>query len=201
VETQTISIADEDFDSELRKQGYILSLRDYSDFILRFQFQQARGPFDWGGIALRAVPHETVTSVKPDWPENIPLHLTAIVGKRDPKLSNPFAPGALWWTVGTDPFLPPDRLAELRKPGEWNEYELEMRGQYLRITINGNEVQNVMLNKVTRPTLFTPGLSRFSGRIGFLKRVGEIHYRNIEIKELKDPSAGKPKENRPSESK
>jgi hypothetical protein len=41
-----------------------------------------------------------------------------------------------------------------------------------------------MLNQ-TRPAKNpAPGLNRYSGRIGFLKRSGEVRFRNIEIKEL-----------------
>ncbi len=41
-----------------------------------------------------------------------------------------------------------------------------------------------MLNKIAPPTQPAIGLSRYSGRIGFLKRAGEVRFRNIEIKEL-----------------
>jgi hypothetical protein len=96
------------------------------------------------------------------------------------------ATGALWWSANTriqDP-LPPDQLSELKPNGEWNDMEVHTRGQSLRIVINGREVQNVMLNK-TRPQKFPViGLNRFSGRIGFLKRAGEVRFRKVEIKEL-----------------
>ncbi|QVL32686.1 DUF1080 domain-containing protein [Telmatocola sphagniphila] len=186
-----IGVAD-DTEATLKTQGYLFSTKDYKDFVLRFQFLQANGPYDWSGVALRAIPHETVQCVEPLWTENIPWHLTAIVGKRSPTQSNAFVPGALLWTVGPMPFLPPDRLIDLRKPGEWNDFELELKGQFLRMTLNGTEIQNVMLNKVSRPQKFVPGLNRFYGRIGFMKRVGEVHYRNIEIKELNEDSDAKP---------
>jgi hypothetical protein len=64
--------------------------------------------------------------------------------------------------------LAPDNLSDLKTPGEWNDMEIETRGQSLRIVVNGRELQNVMLNK-TRPAANPlPGLNRFAGRIGFL---------------------------------
>jgi len=62
--------------------------------------------------------------------------------------------------------------------------EIEMRGQSLRFSVNGRNLQNVMLNQVRPPKNPAIGLSRYLGRIGFLKRKGEVRFRNIEIKEL-----------------
>lgn len=61
--------------------------------------------------------------------------------------------------------------------------EIELKGQRLRVVVNGTEVQGVALNDATAAKPVR-GLSRFSGRIGFLKRFGEVRYRNVEVKEL-----------------
>jgi hypothetical protein len=161
-------------------QGYLLTERDYADFRLRFQFQRSSDTAI-SGIALRAVPHETMRDSDPGtWAA--PFHLTVWLGKYRGNEGS----GALWWSPNWDvqPPLMPDQLAEVKPFGGWNDMEVEMRGQSLRITVNGREVQNVMLNK-NRPAKYpAPGLNRFSGRIGFLKRTGQVRYRNIEIKEL-----------------
>jgi hypothetical protein len=163
-------------------QGYLLTERDYADFHLRFQFQQSSDTA-LSGIALRAVPHETMRDSDPGMiGRDTPFHLTAAIGMFGGNL----ATGALWWspnTAGQDP-LSPDQLPHVKPNGEWNDMEVQTRGQSLRIVINGREVQNVMLNK-TRPQKFPAvGLNRFAGRIGFLKRAGEVWFRKIEIKEL-----------------
>jgi hypothetical protein len=96
--------------------------------------------------------------------------------------------GSLWWSVNTaEPAawrLPPDNMAAHKKVGEWNDMGIEMQGQSLRVAVNGRDVQKVMLNKTKTSTNPMPGLSRFSGRIGLLKRAAEVRYRKIEIKEL-----------------
>jgi len=179
---------EKDDGNALLNQGYLLTEREYSDIVLRFQFQQVSTKYAWGGVALRAVPHETAQNADPTRrPESAqPLHLTVIVGQPNP-LVGPWVTGSLWWKVGATPCLPPDNLGDLKKAGEWNDMEIEMRGQSLRIAVNGRDVQNVMLNKTRPDTNPLPGLSRFSGRIGFLKRVGEVRFRKIEIKELPPP--------------
>jgi hypothetical protein len=54
-----------------------------------------------------------------------------------------------------------------------------------RNAVNGRDVQNVMLKK-TRPESFpATGLNRCAGRVGLLKRTGEVRVRKIEIKELR----------------
>jgi serine/threonine protein kinase len=171
----------------LLNQGYLLTGRYYSDIVLRFQFQQVVTKYAWGGVALRAVPYETARNADPTRrPElDLPLHLTVIVGQDDPR-DGPWVTGSLWWKIGVGdpPCLAPDNLGDLKKPGEWNDMEVEMRGQFLRIAVNGRDVQKVMLSQRRPDANPVPGLSRSSGRIGFLKRVGEVRYRNIEIKEL-----------------
>jgi hypothetical protein len=164
-------------------QGYLLSEREYADFVLRFQFQQPASKYAWGGVALRAWPHETARKTNPARNPDFPYHLTVLVGQVDPQIA-PFVTGSLWWAIGGPPALAPDHFTPLEEVGGWNDMEVEMRGQSLRIAVNGREVLNVMLNKTRPQTPPAPGLSRFSGRIGFLKRVGEVRFRKIEIKEL-----------------
>jgi formylglycine-generating enzyme required for sulfatase activity len=190
---ELVAMGSEEGMTALRNQGYLLTEREYSDIVLRFQFQQVATKYAWSGVALRAVPHETARNADPTRrPESAwPLHLTVIVGQTDP-LAGPFVTGSLWWKVGATPCLAPDILGDLKKAGEWNDMEIEMRGQSLRIAVNGRDVQNVMLNKTRPDANPLPGLSRFSGRIGFLKRVGEVRFRNIEIKEPPPAAASTP---------
>ena len=165
-----------------RTEGYLLTERNFADFDLRFQFQRSSDSAA-SGIALRAVPRETTRNSNPDHDGDYPFHLTVWIGKTAARDYD--KTGTLWWSPNgaASPPLTPDRLAELKPGGEWNDMEVEMRGQSLRIAVNGRDVLNVMLNK-TRPDKFpAPGLNRYSGTIGFLKRAGEVRFRQIEIKE------------------
>jgi len=162
-------------------QSYLLTERDYADFALRLQFRRTDDTAI-AGVALRAVPGETARTSRSDVKTDFPYHLTVWLG-RYKELEGT---GGLWWSPNSTEVAPlaVDRLAEIRPAGEWNDMEVEMRGQNLRVAVNGRDVQNVMLNK-SRPEKFrAAGLSRYAGRVGFLKRNGEVRFRRIEIKEL-----------------
>lgn len=170
-------------EGHFRSQDYLLTQREYTDFCLRFQFLQTSELAN-SGIAVRAMPGETQRDSDPRPGDSFPYHLTIWIGKRP--LDGSEATGGLWWSPNSadTPPLGPDSQAAVRPVGEWNDMEIEMRGQALRIVVNGREIQNVMLNK-TRPEKFpAKGLSRYQGRIGILKRRGEVHFRKVEIKEL-----------------
>ena len=136
--------------------------------------------------ALRAMPHETARNSKPDDKGDGPFHLTVIIGDYD---NRKYPTGTLWWSPDPrvqEPLFP-DHRAQLKPFGEWNDMEVELRGQSLRIAFNGREVQNVRLNRFTQLKFPAPGLRRYSGRIGFLKRNSEVRFRNIAIKQLDTP--------------
>ncbi len=176
--------AEENNFSALVNQGYLLSDRKYTSFVLRCQFRMISQKDSWGGIALRAVPHETTRSNNPNAKTDSPAHLTVLIGSCDSCEENEDLTGSLWWAGAPAWRLQPDKVAVLKKVGEWNDMEIEMRGQSLRIAVNGSDVQNVMLNKSKPEVNPMRGLSRVSGKIGFKKRFGEIRYRKVEIKEL-----------------
>ena len=178
-------------DGELVAQGndkipqrYLLSDREFSNFRLRFQYQR-RTDDAQSGVALRALFHEMERDSNPENVGNYPFHLTEIMTDFKPK----YHAGTLWWSpnVSIQEPLPPDNQAQLKPVGEWNDMVVEMSGQLLRVFINGYEVQDTPLNK-HRPAKFPAvGLSRFSGRIGFLIWKSEVRFRRIEIQELGRP--------------
>jgi hypothetical protein len=161
--------------------GYLLSEREYKDFHLRFQFRRITDNAN-SGIAVRAVPHETARKSVPDVKKDSPFHLTIWIGKTQDRNGT----GGLWWSPNTviQPPLLPDQAAELKPLGQWDTMEIEMQGQHLRTIVNGRDVLDVRLNQTFPAKNPAPGLRRPSGRIGFLKRSGEVRFRNIEIQEL-----------------
>jgi hypothetical protein len=171
---------------DLLHQGYLLTERVYADFILRFEFQQMQSLHATSGVALRAVPGETDRDSTPNG-INFPFHLTVWLGEHASIEQG--RTGALWWVpeMGEPPVRLPDQVADLKQAGDWNAVEIEMRGQSLRVAVNGRDIQNVRLNQHA-PLLKHPaiGLNRFAGRLGFLKRQGEARFRHIEIQELSE---------------
>ncbi|HLN33015.1 MAG TPA: protein kinase [Gemmataceae bacterium] len=149
-------------EGDFQTQGYLLTEKDYLDFVLRFEFMQVGREDATSGIALRAKPGETASDSMPNnW--QMPFHLTITLGEYGENQANT---GSLWWSPnsGVQPVLRPDRLAETRKVGEWNAMEIEMRGQSLRFSVNGLDIQNVMLNKTPPAKHPAIGLSRYLGQ-------------------------------------
>ncbi len=157
-------------------QGYLLSTKEYADFTMRFEFLLSNDAA-LSGIALRAVPND------PTYEPSFPYHLTLMLGSlKGPRWA---LAGSLWWAQnsGVQPLKVPTRTATIT-PGEWAEAEIELRGPALRVTVNGSEVQAVRFDRVGPFKGPTAGLTRKSGRIGFLQRTNEIRFRNVRIREL-----------------
>ena len=64
------------------------------------------------------------------------------------------------------------KMAE-KPAGEWNKYEIVVKGETMRLKVNGK-----LVNKAT-------GLEVVSGPIGLQSEGGEIHFRNIKLTKLK----------------
>lgn len=170
-------------------QSYLLTDTCYADFLLRLQFRQMGTTPASSGIALRAVPGETDRDSDPNG-GNHPYHLTVWIGDTNPR--NTLAMGGVWWAPNTNvqPPLLANAIPETRPVGEWNHLEVELRGQHLQVRLNGREVQNVQLNQHA-PTLRYPAraLGRQAGRLGLLKRAGEVRFRNLEVARLSEVKA------------
>jgi hypothetical protein len=105
--------------------------------------------------------------------------------------ANPtLATGTLIGSLG--PLLTfPANPANRQKPrGEWNRMELDVRGQSIRVHLNGAELVNGSLDDLIAKGATYPGLKRKSGRIAFQRLRGTVQYREIQIKELKPTDAG-----------
>ncbi len=160
--------------------GYLLSEQEYTDFRLRFEFQPSSRAES--GVAFRAVPHETARNLKVTHHHDMPFHLTVWIGQAGTRDLT----GAVWCSPFgdlTEQWLPNHR-AQLKPSGEWNAMVIEIRGQSLRVAVNGDENQNIPLNRDRPMKIPPPGLGRFEGRVGFLNRTGEVRFRNVEITEL-----------------
>lgn len=73
--------------------------------------------------------------------------------------------------IGTYQALPKLRALE-KAPGEWNRYEIRVDGAEVTVTMNGELVNEGR------------GLEELAGPIGLQSEGGEIHFRNIELRDL-----------------
>ena len=152
--------------------GNLLTEREYSDFILRFEFRLDPGSNN--GIAIRAP--LAAGSLAYQGMEIQVLDDTA------PQYAN-LKPGQY---NGSIYLVAPAKRGFLRPVGEWNQEEIYACGRHIRVTLNGHVIVDTNLNDVTdRETLQKhPGILRPKGHIGFLGHNDYVEFRNLRLKEL-----------------
>ncbi|MDR0609375.1 MAG: DUF1080 domain-containing protein, partial [Planctomycetaceae bacterium] len=162
-----------------RKGGNLLTVKEYGDFVLRFEFSLPSGGNN--GVGIRA------ESPKKD---------AAYYGMEIQILDNSAAKwkelkpyqyhGSIYGVV------PVKRNAEkndYHKPvGEWNVEEITASGSKITIVLNGETIVDtdisVFKDKPTPDGKEHPGLHRAKGFLGFLGHGDPVRFRNIRVKEL-----------------
>ena len=152
--------------------GNLLTERQYSDFIFRYEFRLEPGSNN--GIALRAP--MAAGSLAYLGMESQILDDTA---PQYAKLKAAQYHGSIY-------LIAPAKRGALRPVGQWNEEEIYCRGRRLRVTLNGKVIVDTNLNDVTdRETLQKhPGMLRDKGHLGFLGHNDYVEFRNLRLKEL-----------------
>jgi hypothetical protein len=74
----------------------------------------------------------------------------------------------------------------LRPAGEWNFQEIEVRGQRIRVTLNGTTILDADLDQLDRSQLelVPKGLDNRRGHIGFAGHNDPVAYRSFRVKRL-----------------
>lgn len=82
----------------------------------------------------------------------------------------------------------PAKREGMKPIGEWNEQEIRVQGDKIKVTLNGVVILNGDLAEASRKGTLDgknhPGLSKKSGHIGFLGHGSEVFFRNIRVKRL-----------------
>ena len=156
-----------------RKAGFLLSDREFSEFLLRLEFQMSPGANS--GIAFWSFPGE--------FADRLPHPLQIDLFDRNrPNIQN----AAFFWSTSTEPrdVAPPDHLFELKPSGAWNALEIEVAGDSLRVSVNDRVVSRKDLARLAARPGANPALGRRSGRIGLQSHSGTARFREIEVKAL-----------------
>jgi hypothetical protein len=155
--------------------GNLLSEKEYTDFLLRFEFRLDKAGNN--GVALRTPSRGHVATQGME---------CQILDDADPRYAH-LKPaqycGSIYGVV-------PARRGAVKPAGEWNRMEIFVQGRRIIVKINGQTVVNVDLNSIHDPDLLTshPGLLRDRGHIGFLGHgPSTVAFRNIYIKDLSTP--------------
>ncbi|HYO80297.1 MAG TPA: DUF1080 domain-containing protein [Bryobacteraceae bacterium] len=80
----------------------------------------------------------------------------------------------------------PARTGFLKKPGEWNQQEIEADGRRIRVRLNGALILDVDLDAIQEPEVLKkhPGLQRKTGHIALLGHGSHVEFRNLALREL-----------------
>lgn len=153
--------------------GNIYTEKEYSNFIIRFDFQLTPGANNGLGI------HAPLTGD------------AAYVGKEIQILDNtadiykdlqPYQyHGSVYGVI-------PAKRGFLKPVGEWNSEEVMVNGDDIRVTLNGTVILDGNMKEASKNGTADhkdhPGLQRHTGHIGFLGHGSDLKFKNIRIKEL-----------------
>lgn len=152
--------------------GNLFTEREYSDFILRFEFKLEAGSNN--GLAIRSPLQEGSIAY-----EGSELQIIDNTAERYRDLKP-------WQRHGSLYHVFPARVGFLNPVGEWNEQEVIAEGPRIKVILNGTTILDVNVEDVEDPDILEkhPGLQRRSGHLGFLGHNEPVEFRNIRIKEL-----------------
>ncbi len=155
------------------KGGNLLTEKDYSDFILRFEFRLPPGGNN--GVGLRAPDQGHVAT------EGIEIQILDNTAAKYKTLAPYQYHGSVYGLI-------PARRGYLRAVGVWNEQEIRCSGRKIRIRLNGEVIVDGDLDEAIRSGILDgkehPGARRTTGRIGFLGHDDPVAFRYIRIREL-----------------
>ena len=162
------------------KGGTLLSREEYGDMLLRFEFKLP--PAGNNGIAIRTPLGGSPSS------DGIELQVIDNEGYNAAHPKAPLLPyqvhGSLYHCVGA-------KVGYLRPVGEWNFEEIEVRGQTIKVTLNGTKILDVDIDQIDRSKLskVPKGLDARRGFIGLAGHSDPVAFRNFRVKRLPEADA------------
>ncbi len=157
-----------------KEGGNVYTEKEYSNFILRFEFKLAPGANN--GLGIRA-PLEGDSAYK-----GMELQILDDSSEKYKNVQPWQRHGSIYGIAAAKP-------GHLKPVGEWNSEEVIADGRHITVKLNGEtivDVENLDTWKFdsdhTRDS--HPGLKNEKGHIGFLGHGDPLEFRNIRIKEL-----------------
>jgi N-sulfoglucosamine sulfohydrolase len=152
--------------------GNLLYEKDYTDFILRFEFKLEEGSNN--GLAIRSPMSDADMAY-----QGMELQIIDNSAARYKDIQP-------WQKHGSLYNVFPAKTGALKPVGEWNAEEVRVVGRKVTVVLNGTTILDVSLDDVKDPATLKkhPGLQNKSGHIGFLGHNEPVEFRNIRIKEL-----------------
>jgi hypothetical protein len=152
--------------------GNLFTEKEYSNFILRFEFRLEEASNN--GIGIRA-PYEGDAAYKGMEIQILDHDAPVYRGKLKPAQYH----GSIYDVVAA-------KTGYLKKTGEWNYEEIVADGRHIKVTLNGTVIVDANLDDVTDPAVLKkhPGLARATGHLGLLGHHSRVEFRNMRVREL-----------------
>jgi len=147
-----------------RYADYITTKRKYADFVLKLEFKFNKEGNS--GVFMR------IGDLKNHVASGFELQILDTYGKKNPGHHDC---GGIIATKGPSKNM-------VKPAGQWNEYIIFLKGSRLKVTFNGEQIQDLDISKTKlkdRP---------LTGHISFQDEAKRIWYRNVRIKELLSPA-------------
>jgi 3-keto-disaccharide hydrolase len=165
--------------SQPKGSGNLATVKQYSDFDLKFEFKLTPGANN--GIGIR-VPDEVPGERLDPAFKGMEIQVLDDSNERYKGIKE-------WQHHGSVYGVVPAKTGFLKPAGEWNSEEIIARGKHIQVILNGETIVDADVAKAsengTLDSKEHPGLKRDSGHICFCGHGAEVWFRNLRIKELK----------------
>lgn len=153
--------------------GNLFTEKEYSDFVLRFEFQLTPGANN--GLGIHAPLEGDAAYAGKE------LQILDNTAEKYAKLEPYQYHGSVYGVI-------PAKKGFQKPVGEWNSQEVIVKGQNIIVNLNGKTILEGNFAEASKNGTLDhkehPGLQRTSGHIGFLGHGDVLRFRNIRIKEL-----------------
>ena len=153
--------------------GNLFSMKEYSNFILRFEFRLQEGSNN--GVGIRSPLHSRD-------PAYTGMEIQ-VLDNQSPRYKDKLRSTQYHGSIYD---VAPAKRGFLKPIGNWNKEEITADGRQITVKLNGTTIVDFNLDSVTDSKTLQkhPGLSRKKGHIGFLGHGTKVEFRNIRIKEI-----------------
>lgn len=153
--------------------GNLYSKEEYGDFIYRFSFRLTPGANN--GIGIRA-PIEGDAAY-----EGMEIQVLDDEADVYKDLKEYQYHGSVYGVI-------PAKKGYLKPMGEWNEQEIYIKNNKIKVTLNGTVIVDGDIASASQNGTLDgrahPGLKRKSGHLAFLGHGSEVHFKDIRVKRL-----------------
>jgi hypothetical protein len=157
-----------------RGSGSLYTEKEFSDFILRFEFKLSSGANN--GLGIRAPLKGNAAY------EGMELQILDNTADIYKDLKPYQYHGSIYGVV-------PAKRGYQKPVGEWNYQEVIAEGTRITVILNGETIVDADISEASASGTMDgrdhPGLKKETGHIGFLGHGSKVEFRNLRIKELK----------------